>query len=192
VRQNAGLNDTGGGRYIDPAALRDHDETTAWTAAADPTPETRHYDVQNWRNDVVAITNSAGRVNEWIRYSAYGEARVRSRVLGDYDADGSIDGTHTGLFSADWNNSTGNTDVPEMDYDSDDTALFLAAWNAGHEGWGAGLCLEGTSGNRLGYAGYHYDPATTQYHVRHRVYVPMLGRGTKRDPLGYVDGMSVY
>ena len=193
VHHAAGLDGMGDSSYIDSVVLRDRDETTAWTAAADSTPEIRTYYVQNWRNDVVALTNSAGRINEWIRYSAYGEARVRSRILGDYDADGDIDGTDTGLFSADWNNATGNTDVDEDgDYDSDDTSLFLAAWNAGYEGWGAGLSLDGTSGNRLGYAGYHYDPATSQYHVRHRVYVPTMGRWTRRDPLEYVDGMSLY
>ncbi|MBX3383100.1 MAG: hypothetical protein KF864_06285 [Phycisphaeraceae bacterium] len=46
--------------------------------------------------------------------------------------------------------------------------------------------------NRRGYAGYEYDPATAQWHVRHRVLVSEMGRWNRRDPLGYVDGMSVY
>ncbi|MBX3383159.1 MAG: hypothetical protein KF864_06585 [Phycisphaeraceae bacterium] len=46
--------------------------------------------------------------------------------------------------------------------------------------------------NRRGYAGYEYDPATSQWHVRHRVLVSEMGRWNRRDPLGYVDGMSVY
>ncbi|MBX3382461.1 MAG: hypothetical protein KF864_03025 [Phycisphaeraceae bacterium] len=46
--------------------------------------------------------------------------------------------------------------------------------------------------NRRGYAGYEYDPATQQWHVRHRVLVSEMGRWNRRDPLGYVDGMSVY
>ena len=46
--------------------------------------------------------------------------------------------------------------------------------------------------NRRCYAGYEYDPATAQWHVRHRVLVSEMGRWNRRDPLGYVDGMSVY
>jgi hypothetical protein len=30
------------------------------------------------------------------------------------------------------------------------------------------------------------------YHVRHRVYLPESGRWSRRDPLGYVDGMGLY
>ena len=55
---------------------------------------------------------------------------------------------------------------------------------------GAGQ-LSVTSGNRIGYAGYQFDPATEQYHVRHRVYSPEMGRWTRRDPLGYLDGMGL-
>ncbi|MFN7022053.1 MAG: RHS repeat-associated core domain-containing protein [Phycisphaerales bacterium] len=51
--------------------------------------------------------------------------------------------------------------------------------------------------SRRGYAGYEYDPTFEGagrhlYHVRHRVYDADIGRWTRRDPLGYVDGMSLY
>jgi RHS repeat-associated protein len=46
--------------------------------------------------------------------------------------------------------------------------------------------------NNILYAGYHFDPETTLYHVRNRMYDSELGRWIQRDPLGYVDGMSVY
>jgi RHS repeat-associated protein len=46
--------------------------------------------------------------------------------------------------------------------------------------------------NRTLYAGYHHDSETGLYHVRNRMYHPTLGRWVQRDPLGYVDGMSVY
>jgi RHS repeat-associated protein len=42
------------------------------------------------------------------------------------------------------------------------------------------------------YAGYRYDSLSGLYHVRHRYYHPRLGRWVSRDPLGYVDGMSLY
>jgi RHS repeat-associated protein len=46
--------------------------------------------------------------------------------------------------------------------------------------------------NRKGYAGYEFDEAARVYHVRHRVYMPDNGKWTRRDPLGYVDGMGLY
>jgi len=46
--------------------------------------------------------------------------------------------------------------------------------------------------NEILYCGYRYDPETGLYHVRERMYHPTLGRWLQRDPLGYVDGMSLY
>jgi RHS repeat-associated protein len=43
------------------------------------------------------------------------------------------------------------------------------------------------------YAGYRYDGATPQmYYVRNRFLLSMIGTWNRRDPLGYVDGMSLY
>jgi len=42
------------------------------------------------------------------------------------------------------------------------------------------------------FAGYRYDADTGLYHVRNRYYHAQLGRWLTRDPLGYVDGMSLY
>jgi RHS repeat-associated protein len=58
------------------------------------------------------------------------------------------------------------------------------------------LSSEGVQ-NRFGYAGYRYDHHLAGaerhlYHVRHRVYQAHIGRWATRDPLGYVDGMSLY
>ncbi len=50
-----------------------------------------------------------------------------------------------------------------------------------------------SNANRKGYADYEYDGALgNTYHVRHRVYRSDLGVWTRRDPLGYVDGMGLY
>ena len=46
--------------------------------------------------------------------------------------------------------------------------------------------------NAILYCGYHRDDETGLYHVRNRMYHPTLGRWLQRDPLGYVDGMSLY
>jgi len=46
--------------------------------------------------------------------------------------------------------------------------------------------------NEILFCGYRLDAETSLYHVRHRMYHPTLGRWLQRDPLGYVDGMSLY
>jgi RHS repeat-associated protein len=42
------------------------------------------------------------------------------------------------------------------------------------------------------FTGREYDAETDLYHYRARTYGPALGRFYSRDPLGYVDGMSLY
>jgi RHS repeat-associated protein len=46
--------------------------------------------------------------------------------------------------------------------------------------------------NALGHQGLYLDGESALYYNRNRYYSPSLGRFTARDPLGYVDGMSVY
>lgn len=46
--------------------------------------------------------------------------------------------------------------------------------------------------NRYMYTGRRYDRGTGLYYFRARMYSPKIGRFTSRDPLGYVDGMSLY
>jgi len=46
--------------------------------------------------------------------------------------------------------------------------------------------------NRVLFCGYWRDGDTELDHVRRRFYHPTLGRWLTRDPLGYVDGMSLY
>jgi len=46
--------------------------------------------------------------------------------------------------------------------------------------------------NVIGHQGLYHDTATSLVHNRARALNPDLGRFMQRDPLGYVDGMSVY
>ncbi len=46
--------------------------------------------------------------------------------------------------------------------------------------------------NSILFAGYYRDVESGIYSVRYRNYHPDLGRWLQRDPLGYVDGMSLY
>ncbi len=106
--------------------------------------------------------------------------------------------------AADWDNlyteASSNAAIP-VDFDFDGAAFdpadndaFYAAYSEASE-WsngGAGGGRLSRIGNRKGYAGYEFDRSIEAYHVRHRVYIPELGRWTKRDPIGYVDGMGLY
>jgi RHS repeat-associated protein len=47
-------------------------------------------------------------------------------------------------------------------------------------------------GNAILYCGYWRDAETGLYHVRNRMYHPLLGRWLQRDPLVYIDGMDFY
>jgi RHS repeat-associated protein len=47
-------------------------------------------------------------------------------------------------------------------------------------------------GNPFMWTGQRYDATTGQYHFWARTYSPRLGRWMQRDPLEYVDGVSVY
>ena len=46
--------------------------------------------------------------------------------------------------------------------------------------------------NEIRFTGHRLNPTTGTYHARNREYHPTLGRFMQRDPLGYVDGMSLY
>jgi len=46
--------------------------------------------------------------------------------------------------------------------------------------------------NDLLFAGYRFDPESGLYYCRLRMYHPELGRFMQRDPLGFIDGLSLY
>jgi RHS repeat-associated protein len=200
VYHAAGVAGRGGSSYIDSVILRDKDANTGWTSSGDGTLEERLYYCQNWRADVVALTKSDGQPTEFIRYTSYGTAQAFAAA--DVNRDGVVNSTD----AADWDelytdSGLGNAAIPvDFDFDGssfnpDDLDAFTDAYSEA-SGWtngglGAGGGKLSRIGNRKGYAGYEYDHSVVAYHVRHRVYVPEIGRWTKRDPLGYVDGMGL-
>jgi RHS repeat-associated protein len=189
----AGLAGVGQSSYIDSVILRDLDNA-AWTAAASETLDQRRYILQNWRADVIATTQLNGDPSEYVRYSPYGVAT--SYPVADINRDGSINSTD----STDWNSGTpqnsaviGNDLNKDGTFTTADTTLFTSEYNATTKRGGytkLGTADAGPS-LRIGYAGYQFDPAIKMYHVRHRVYDPGVGRWTRRDPLGYVDGVGL-
>src|SRR6056297_1175347 len=58
---------------------------------------------------------------------------------------------------------------------------------------GGGTVLGGSAyGNRYTYTGREWDDELGLYHFRARMYDPVAGRFCSRDPIGYIDGMSLY
>ncbi|MBL9030839.1 MAG: RHS repeat-associated core domain-containing protein [Phycisphaerae bacterium] len=192
VYHNAGLGGNGGSSYIDTVILRDRDADTKWSEAADDKREERRYYCQNWHADVSAILTDTGGMVEWVKYSSYGVPFALP--AGDTDSDGDWDATDSAAI-------TGTYDVrKDANLDGAINASDVTHANSitgGYQTLGRGRLSSSGVDNRKGYAGYEYDPTLEAagkhlYHVRHRVYDADIGRWTRRDPLGYVDGMSLY
>jgi RHS repeat-associated protein len=73
-----------------------------------------------------------------------------------------------------------------------DEDLFWESYDANLGLSGKGRVSTLGVASRVGYAGYQWDQVARAYHVRYRVYLPEIGRWTRRDPLGYVDGKNLY
>jgi len=185
LHHQAGNSGYGGSSYIDSLVLRDRDANTAWTAASDGTLEEQRYYCQSWRHDVVAMVTSGGALAERARYSAYGVAF--GIPLGDVTGDGVRDGADISAYSL------GPTAI-RYDLNLDG---FVNSTDSGIASGSPAVTLGrgklSNIGNRFGYAGYESDfVSDLLMHVRNRVYHAVLGRWTRRDPLGYVDGASLY
>lgn len=204
VYHAAGWNGSGDAAYIDSVILRDRDNTSCGSgcdprlAASDGVLEERRFYCQNWRADVVAITAADGTPVETVRYSAYGEPTVYP--MADLNMDGKVDSTDL----AAWNYVVSGGTAVDMaysgdidfdgyfDFTSNDDGVFFNSYDANLGLSGKGRLSTPSVDNRIGYAGYQWDQAVRGDHVRFRVYLPEIGRWTRRDPLGYADGMSLY
>jgi len=214
----AGVAGSGNASYIDAVIMRDLDNA-AWNAAAQSGTganawaiEYSEFVLQNWRADVVRTVSAGGAMGAQIRYTAYGEPAsfsiydIAGGGSGLNAPDGNLDGEDYSAFLnafgaedalADMVGADGNA-PGDGSVDGNDFAAFMNAYGAGAGLVGPGvLSSEGDAGLRRGYAGYEFDPVlglagASVYHVRNRVYDAENGRWTKRDPLGYVDGPSMY
>jgi len=186
LHHQAGNSGYGSSSYIDSLVLRDRDANTAWTSASDGTLEERRYSCQSWRHDVVAMVTSGGALAERARYSAYGVAF--GIPLGDVNGDGVRNSTDDGFYSPTL--PTGIRFDLNLDGVVSSTDAGIAS---GAPSVTLGRGKLSNIGNRFGYASYESDfISDLLMHVRNRVYHAILGRWIRRDPLGYVDGASLY
>jgi len=200
VYNTAGVAGSGGSSYIDSVILRDRDANTAWEDSADATLEERTYYCQNWRADVIALMTDAGQLLQQVRYDPYGVPFGVSKA--DVNGDGSVNTTDITRFGTIWNGGSGTHPLADWNFDgSVNTADYTAFLNSYNNDTALGrgdlsyAYAHAGGTNRKGYAGYEIDPVLTGsegwesvYHIRNRVYLSQLGRWTRRNPLGYVDG----
>jgi RHS repeat-associated protein len=190
---------SGGGSYLDSVILRDRDQNGGGgnNGAADGTLEQRVYFGQNWRADVSVLMTSAGRILERLTYSAYGVAT--RHPVADFNRDGftdffddlAYDDCFDGSGCPSGQTADMNLDgfVDSFDYDEWDLSYAEQVNTA------RGVLSQNDASaavNRLGYAGYWFEPSTQTYLVRNREYDPNTGVWDERDPMGYHDGADLY
>ena len=218
AHHNAGRDGRGGASYIDALICRDRDKDVDGSVVR----EERLYYIQNWRHDVVALirADSASdmKVVERVRYDAYGRpssfnpadvARAGAVIGPDGDLDNNDDIQAVSGTGAQWYNdfgtgTSGTNFLPDGTKNGFDYTAFSDAWtdpDGEYGGGGFGVLSGANLDNRVGYAGYRFDPTLNEggganakpvYHVRHRVLDSTSGKWFQMDPLGYVDGASLY
>ena len=180
-------------------------EAVAWlvTYSYDPagrrivrqTPVERQdlYYNEAWQVVEVQRDGQAHPLEQWVWNSRYVDAAVvrfyDANTDGDYGDDG--DNVLYPIHDANWN-VTGVVDAAaggvaeRYVYTPYGARKVLSAnWSA-DEGGQSGLAFAS------GHQGGRIDLVTGYIHFRHREFCSALGRWLTRDPLGYVDGMSVY
>jgi RHS repeat-associated protein len=87
-----------------------------------------------------------------------------------------------------WNVSVDHLNRPVLMTNSLTTAMWTAVWQP----WGGAHSITGTATLDTRFPGQWYQSETGLHYNWHRSYDPTVGRYTQPDPLGFVDGPSVY
>jgi len=194
-----------GARYIDDVVCRRIDYT------ANGSMDATYYHLTDNQFSTLAILDETANLVERVDYDPYGRARHHHPI--DVDGDGDYDAADsTAIDNAVYFHAGPiNCDIGVAGYiadgdlnrdgviDGDDQTI------AGGTRPRAALALGVLSevGNVFGFSGYVYNAETPgaggngglgggMYTVRFRHYDVGMGRWIERDPLGYVDGMSLY
>lgn len=126
-----------------------------------------------------------------MRYSPYGASESVLNI--DPTGDGTSDVSDMLRILAQFDETHADAGyTPELDVNGDG-AIDVSDFLEQQSGTGTSSSELGSAlSNTVGYAGYVWDADADMYHVRHRWYMPEVGRWASRDPLGYVDGQSQY
>jgi hypothetical protein len=193
VPHQAGDSGHGTSSYIDLVICRNRDADTAWTAASDGTLEERSYLLQNWRADVSAVVSGSGLLKEWVKYSSYGIPI--GLPGGDTDSDGDCDASDITQVQT-WITASAYDVRGDVDLDGDVDASDKSELQTNYQGitLGRGVLSSNAVASRKGYAGYEglTNLAGSLWLARNRVLMAELGRWGRRDPLGYVNGATLF
>jgi len=184
VYHRAGSSGMGGSSYIDLVAMRDRD-----TDANGDLDETVYY-CQDRLANVVVVLDVGGSVLEWVGYSAYGVPFMTPP--GDMDGDGTVTAADMTTISA---AISANEDPvkADMHLDGDVTTADAVEIRSLYKDVPFGRNVLSGIDNDRGYKGGVRSRVSSSHWVfRNRWFLADLGRWGRRDPLGYVEGGSLY
>jgi RHS repeat-associated protein len=87
-----------------------------------------------------------------------------------------------------WNVSVDHLNRPVLMTNATKVAMWQAVWQP----WGGAHSITGTATLDTRFPGQWYQSETGLHYNWHRSYDPTVGRYTQPDPLGFVDGPSIY
>ena len=169
--------------------------------------------LQDANFNTLGVVSRTGRLVERYEYTPYGQRTVFSHgyVPADFNDDGTVDSIDYTTYSNHYGSGTtidegdanGDGTVDTIDYaiwanNYGKTAAYLDDPLVMYPRLGSFVKVAGTTtGNPIalcdtGHQGLLHDREFSLIYNRNRYYHPTLARFTSRDPLMYVDGMSMY
>lgn len=181
-------------RYIDDVVCRRLDANVDGDFA-DGSDRTYYHLTDNQFSTVAIVDQNAGLL-ERVSYDAYG--RARHHRASDLNGDGATGTDDLLVVVGNWGNGGAGDLTRNGTVNTDDHTLVIGGWGAAET---SGVLS--TTGNVFGFSGYVWNAEVAGsgglgadrggiYTVRFRHYDVGLGRWLERDPLEYVDGMSMY
>jgi len=170
------------------------------------------YVCQDANFNVMGVLTRTGRLIERYEYTPYGQRTIYSHAwyAADFDDDGDVDSTDQTIQSTNW--GTGTT-LEEGDANGDGTVglldlgmltdelgeavpaddpLVMQPHMESYRNQYHGVAFGIISLCDIGHQGLMHDKETGLIYNRRRMLHPRLARFMQRDPIGYVDGMSLY
>jgi RHS repeat-associated protein len=152
------------------------------------TVSTTHF-VHDIFGNVIAETSgvAAGTVREYIWLPETEIAPTRDSVSQVDRPLAVVNGVGTAGVAV-WNVSVDHLNRPVLMTNATKVAMWTAVWQP----WGGAHSITGTATLDTRFPGQWYQSETGLHYNWHRSYDPTVGRYTQPDPLGFVDGPSVY